>query len=180
MKFLTLFLTPFIALAAMADETPDGTIPSKHLGVMDAYVGSYTGKFDGRRGTLTLTMDGQRPTLSFTAEDGSADMVGSDCASEIGQLTNVDFDQKKSGVELDDATFAFTPGNCISIRGRTVNLDFRHKNGAPYKVNASIYHETEWVWEPNPPHCDPMGSCWGGGGSQRPVDYYLTGSFNRQ
>lgn len=177
MKFITLLiLTPFLALNAVADDTPDGTIPNKNLATMEAYVGTYTGKFDGRRGAITVALEGNRPVVSFEANDGSTDLVGESCGSSIGQLTNIDFDQKSTGEEVDYAVFEFSPGSCLMIRGRTLTLDFGNKKGVPYKLNASVYYETRWEYD-HPGFCDPIKGCWGG--NQRPVDHYLYGSFKR-
>ena len=96
-------------------------------------VGQYRGEFEGRPGVLTISK-GDAYSVSFQGDDGSNDLLGAECSSVIGPVKEV---KEKKG-ELRSLDFEFSPGNCIGIQGRELDIDI--KKG---KLEISLFSHVE-------------------------------------
>ena len=163
MKFLKILALLMLTTKAFAS-LPEG------------YTGSYKGKFNGKEGTLVLTEAADRLSVRFVASSGPNDILGSTCNSEIGQMTKLDFDHKNGLIIIDEARFQFNPGTCANvIEGREFTMDFKHQNGIPTAIEASLFSHSEEQSVPN---------CHGGAepdctDSIRTINYYKLGKFKK-
>lgn len=160
--FLALAVASLVGVSAQAD--------------LSNYAGSYNGKFEGTVGSIHIGVVGQTLTAKFTGKPANGnDILGGTCGSSIGQMLELDMD----GSEVDHATFAFDPGSCATqILGRELNIDFKHKDGIPTSLKASVYSHETTSWETVCTGGDPSGGihC-----QQVPrTDYwYATGKFKK-
>lgn len=139
--FLALAVLSLVGFSAQAD--------------LGNYAGSYSGKFSGTKGTMVVGVSGGQLTAKFVSQaSGSDDILGS-CGARIGQMLGIDMDDN----EVDHATFSFDAGSCSDeILGREMTLDFKHKNGMPTSVIASVYSRTVTSWETECYGGDPSGT----------------------
>jgi hypothetical protein len=115
------------------------------------YSGQYTGKMNGDLTTISVSQSGD--TLS-------AQLVSSpllvECGASIGQMTNIDTDTDDNGVtKIDWAEFAFDPGTCTYIEGRSITLDFKHTGTSVSGLTASLLYSI--TTEPGRCHPIPNG-----------------------
>lgn len=96
--------------------------------------GTYTGSFEGRQGTLTLASSANGYSLSFLGADGSNDLIGEGCQSNIGAAKKV---KEKDGT-LSSLVFEFTSGVCFQIEGRELSVKVKNN-----QLSLSIYARTD-------------------------------------
>lgn len=108
---LSIFAVTLFSIGASADATA-----------------AYAGKFEGRSGTLNLMSAEGAYSLSFAGADGSNDLIGRGCETQIGASTSV---KVKDGV-LKKIEFKFT-SNC-DVAGRELVAEFKKNT-----VRLSVY-----------------------------------------
>lgn len=143
---------------------------------MEDYAGSYSGKFERTKGSIIITVNGGTMSAAFVGANGTSDILGGNCGSTIGAMTDIDMD----GSKVDYVRFAFNPGSCgLDYQGRDLTIDFDHDDGVLEGFAASLYKETtytnDWQCWPNPyppggSSCTPQ---------TQAMDWYATGSFKK-
>jgi hypothetical protein len=138
LSFLVIFL--FVLTSCKVVSTPDGTIPDAYKDVAAKLEGTYVGK----TGNLKISSDGSTPKLEFQGPNGSTDILGGECESEIGRLCEVIADKTRLGeIVVKWAKFAFDPKKCSAqIGGRSIELSISYNAGKVHSINAIIFHET--------------------------------------
>lgn len=122
-----LLLTTVTALSACDStiNTPDGKVPPQYLQLAQQYTGVFVGSFEGSPTTLTLALDGASPTLAVSNDNH--DLVGRDCDSSIGRMTDVSVDKTASEkLIVDGLRFSLDRGQCeqaLSDNHVTVRFD---------------------------------------------------------
>lgn len=122
MKLRVLALLPLLALTACDEiETPGGHVPKDYLSAAAKFQGVYTGQFGGVNTTITVAIEGDRPLVKVQNANRD-DLIGAQCGSRVGFLKSFQGEQVKGGYRLSSAKFAFDPGQCASIEGRTLTM----------------------------------------------------------
>jgi hypothetical protein len=74
-------------------------------------------------------------------ENPEFNYLGLTCGSQIGRLLKIiDADGTRSSLTLQ---FAFTPGNCIQVAGRTLDLELRKSNSNSQVIFARLLKNFE-------------------------------------
>ena len=120
MKLKMLLALSALALTACdkSVELVNGQLPAELVAPAQKLAGSYEGRFNGVPNTLTVAVEGDRLTLT-----PAADLVGSRCASRVGNAMRVLVSGKNEQVNLRGASFAFDPGACPSTEGRRLHVE---------------------------------------------------------
>ncbi len=135
-----LVISLFLLTGCKVVSTPDGTIPEAYKEVAAKLEGTYVGK----TGNLKISLDGTTPKLEFLGPNGSTDILGGECESQIGRLSQVIADKGRNGeIIVTWAQFAFNPKKCSAqIGGRSIELSIFYNSGKVKSISASIFHET--------------------------------------
>ena len=93
-----------------------GELPESLVAAAQPYLGTYVGKFDLRPAEFTLRMEGSRVVL-----ESPKDPLYGNCGASIGSLQQI-FVHGRAHQALADLVFAFDPGQCDEILGRTLTV----------------------------------------------------------
>lgn len=150
-----------LALGCQRASVRDGRVPAEVLPQARALSGLYLGKFAGREGKLRLALVGDRPVVLWQdAQDRrpGGDLLDPRCGSRVGRLKELRTRVTENGTEkIRSAVFAFDPGACSSVQGRTLEISFNGENR--FNIYLLDREETD---------------------SARPAEHYFSGTFRRR
>lgn len=155
MKLQSLFLA-FCALSLSACdksvELKNGQLPAELVPYAQTLAGTYEGHFNGVPNTLNVVLEDDHLSLV-----PGADLIGSTCASSIGNATRVDVSERnKDVVGISNVTFSFDPGACVSTaegRRLEVQVAAAHDDQARINVRLLLGYHMEWRYEPGRQVC---------------------------
>jgi hypothetical protein len=162
-------------------EIKNGELPAELVPYAQELTGTYEGKFNGVPNALTVTLVGNR--LSATP---AADLIGSTCASSLGDLTRVSYSAKnKETVRLTNASFAFNAGACgAAVEGRELEArGVKSRAGVKLEISLLAGYRQETRIEPGQTvcHTDRNGRTYCHRTPDRiyteMVPYYYSGNF---
>jgi hypothetical protein len=169
-QILGLFLLLISFIGCKEVKITDGRVPAEYLSQAKQIEGRYYGTFDGKRAEIQIYFQGDRPFIKYSDAYGN-DILDTGCNSKINLLQKIVVSKEDGQYVLDNATFAFHPGSCRLVEGRTLDLKFSGRN----KFNASIYEHMDYVQR-----CNPGGPPnYGNNCYLEQVPRYITGRFNR-
>ncbi len=108
----------------------NGELPAEYIELAKIYMTSYHGSFNSNAGDLHLSLNGKKIVVSFTGDVN--DITGDEyCDSKMGDLKMLQVNDQ--GTMIEAASFAFDPGRCSEISGRSFDLTFSQD---PKKLQA--------------------------------------------
>jgi hypothetical protein len=127
----------------------DGRVPDQYLSQAKQLAGTYVGNFDGKKARIEIIFEENRPRIIYKDSLGN-DLIHPRCHSSILDLSKVVVSKHRGRYQLDKVIFAFHPGTCTQIIGRTIALKFSGHNKFTLSLNDRINYVRDCNYEPYP------------------------------